>query len=239
MPLFVSTRRLRRQKTFPRAKGPWCLDSGGFTELSMFGEWRVSAMDYAAEIDRYAADIGGLEWAAPQDWMCEPTIRAKTRSSVLDHQERTIASVLELRSRTAANVIPVLQGWSVRDYLHHADLYERAGFDLRAEPTVGVGTVCRRQSTTEGIAIITALADRGFALHGFGIKIGGVKRAGHALKSSDSMAWSYSARRAGRQEGCAHASCANCLPFALRWRTAVVGAEHRPKVQVVMPWGNR
>jgi hypothetical protein len=40
IPLFVSHRRLGRLKTLPRALGPWALDSGGFSELALFGESR-------------------------------------------------------------------------------------------------------------------------------------------------------------------------------------------------------
>ena len=32
-------------KTLPRARGRWALDSGGFSELSLYGEWRTSARD--------------------------------------------------------------------------------------------------------------------------------------------------------------------------------------------------
>jgi len=46
VPLFVSHRRLAPRKTLPRAIAEWALDSGGFTELSLFGEWRTSARQY-------------------------------------------------------------------------------------------------------------------------------------------------------------------------------------------------
>src|SRR5690242_4741899 len=80
VPLFVSHRRLLGElrpgrgarKTLPRARGPWALDSGGFTELQMFGEWRTTPAEYIAAVRRYRDEIGGLVWAAPMDWMCEP-----------------------------------------------------------------------------------------------------------------------------------------------------------------------
>ncbi len=46
VPLFVSRRRLAGIRRLPRALGPWALDSGGFTELSMFGRWRTTAAQY-------------------------------------------------------------------------------------------------------------------------------------------------------------------------------------------------
>ena len=98
VPLFVSRRRLVRRKTMPRARGRWALDSGGFTELSMHGRWTVPSAQYAAEVRRFRDEIGGLEWAAPQDWMCEPFITRKTGRTVAEHQRLTVANLLELRS---------------------------------------------------------------------------------------------------------------------------------------------
>jgi len=57
------------------------------------------------------------------------------------------------------------------------------------------------------------------ALHGFGMKKLGLAAAGHRLTSADSMAWSYDARRHKiRLSGHSHGNCANCLPYAARWR---------------------
>jgi hypothetical protein len=84
MPLFVSDRRLRGYKTLPRAATAWALDSGGFTELSRYGTWDhgPTPARYAARIRRYQDEIGHLAWAAPQDWMCEPAITARTGLTV-------------------------------------------------------------------------------------------------------------------------------------------------------------
>ena len=46
MPLFVSHRRLAGRRTLPRAIAPWALDSGAFSELSLYGEWRTTAGQY-------------------------------------------------------------------------------------------------------------------------------------------------------------------------------------------------
>ena len=227
VPLFVQHRRLARQRTLPRAMGSWALDSGGFTELSMHGAWRTTPAEYVAATRRYRDEVGGLDWAAPQDWMCEPFMLAKTGRTVVEHQRRTVASVLELRA-LAPDLpwVPVLQGWHLDDYLACVDLYVDAGVDLTAEATVGIGSVCRRQSEAEIEDICAALARLGIRLHGFGVKTLGLRYARY-LVSADSLAWSYNARRhpalpghtlpgPGRPRG--HKSCANCLTWALRWR---------------------
>jgi hypothetical protein len=218
VPLFVSHRRLARLRRLPAAGTRWALDSGGFSELSLFGAWRTTPVAYAAAIARYRAEIGSLDWAAPQDWMCEPWILAKTGRTVADHQRATVASVADLRDRVGPLVIPVLQGWRLADYVACADLYRAEGIDLALEPVVGLGSVCRRQGTSTIAAIVTELDSYGFALHGFGIKTRGLGRyAGH-LRSADSMAWSYNARRHTALPGCPHRNCANCPRWALRWR---------------------
>lgn len=219
VPLFVSHRSLGRYRTLPRATGTWALDSGGFTELSLYGRWFLQPADYARSVLRYRDEVGGLAWAAPQDWMCEPQIRQATGLTVEEHQRRTIASVQELRA-LGAPVIPVLQGWGLWDYLRHVEGYDRAGIDLRAEPVVGVGTVCRRQKTGMAATLMHMLHAEGIRTHGFGFKATGLRACHTAMASADSLAWSYHARREPPMPGhsARHKNCANCPDFALSWR---------------------
>lgn len=232
VPLFVCDRRLRVYKTLPRAAAPWALDSGGFTELQDYGRWTVSPREYVARVRRYRDEIGHLRWAAPQDWMCEPIVIsggrlgpmrfAGTHLSVEDHQHRTVANLAQLREMASdLPFIPVLQGYTLPEYEHCADLYEAAGIDLTREPLVGLGSVCRRQGTREVHAIITALHARGIRrLHGFGVKSLGLDLYADLITSADSLAWSKDARMARRplMPDCTHKNCANCLPYALFWR---------------------
>ncbi len=222
VPLCVSRRRLPKIK-LPSARAAWILDSGGFTELSAYGEWRTTEADYVAEVRRFAK-IGMLAWVAPQDWMCEPQIIhgdpkrgwPGTHLSVREHQERTVASFLSLREQIGPLVIPVIQGFAPRDYDRCIDLYAQHGVDLEAEPVVGLGSVCRRSRTSEIVRMIRYLSDYRLRFHGFGLK-GDSFRALHGLlASADSMAWSYSARKQGRDQ--------NGLEEALRWRTELLAA---------------
>jgi hypothetical protein len=220
VPLMVSHGTLRRRRNFPRALGEWVLDSKGFTELKDNGCWTILARAYATAAQRYMHEIGGLRWASIQDWMCEPFILAKTGLSVEEHQRRTIDSWFELHD-LAPNVpwIPILQGWSARDYLRHVEQWTRRGVNLVKAAIVGVGSVCRRQGTREAVDIFKALSWLGLKLHGFGVKINGLRMAKRYLGSSDSMAWSYAARREpGCFPGHTHRNGANCLMYALQWR---------------------
>jgi hypothetical protein len=215
VPLFVSHRRLRTRKKFRPALAPWCLDSGAFTELSTLGEWRTTPTEYLAAIERYENEVGLLEWAAPQDWMCEPWITKKTGRSVAEHQQKTVTNFLTLRESTTT-VIPALQGWTVDDYLRCWEMYDKAGVDLEAENVVGLGSVCRRQSTFQAEHIVQRLQP--LRLHGFGMKRQAIQRFGALLKSSDSMAW----KMAGRwrtEPWCTKKDCSNCWHYAEKWRT--------------------
>lgn len=207
------------RKTFPRALAAWALDSGGFTELSMYGAWQTKPQAYARAVRRYQDEIGRMAWCAPQDWMCEPFMLARTGLAIREHQRRTIESVQYLRSENLP-VIPVLQGWHLHDYQAHAEAYADAGIDLTSEPLVGLGSVCRRQHTDAIALIAWNLHDEGIRLHGFGVKTRGLANYHDALASSDSLAWSYNARRNPPLPGCtAHKNCANCIHYATAWRS--------------------
>jgi len=238
VPLFVSDRRLRRCRRLPRAVARWALDSGGFTELQTYGSWDhgPSPAQYAAHVSRFRDEIGNLAWAAPQDWMCEPIVIsggsvggvrfAGTRLSIAEHQRRTVANYLHLRDLAPElPFVPVLQGWHTDDYLRCVEMYDAAGVDLRRAEIVGLGSVCRRQATGEAEQIVNALHTVGVgSLHGFGIKVLGLRRYGRRVASADSMAWSMAARYRPPLPGCTHVTCANCPRFALAWRTAVVSS---------------
>jgi hypothetical protein len=185
----------------------------------MFGQWVTTETEYVDAVRRYSADVGRLEWAAPMDWMCEPFMLDKTGLSLDRHQAMTVENLLTLRSMAPdLPFVPVLQGWELADYVACVERYAAAGVDLTAEPTVGVGSVCRRQSTSEIGRIFAELRSLGIACHGFGVKTEGLSMYARHLSSADSMAWSYNARRRGPLPGCTHRSCANCPRFALRWR---------------------
>lgn len=230
--LFISRRQLTLIKHPPRSLGPWALDSGGFTELSTFGKWTTTPTEYVADVRRFSDAIGGLEWAAPQDWMCEPWIIEKTGLTVAEHQRRTVANYLELLDAWPDGpFVPVLQGWEPSDYMEHIEQYDRAGIDLRKLPLVGLGTVCRRQHTVTAERIVRSIARLGIRLHGLGFKVTGVRRCADVLASADSLAWSYAARRGSiRLQGHPHKTCNNCLIWALQWRERLVSldtAEHQ------------
>jgi hypothetical protein len=247
VPVFISARQLaryrRRGDDFPHMGCHWALDSGGFTELRDHGTWRMHPDEYGGMVTRFMDEAGAPPaWCAPRDWMCEPAIihggtvagqrYAGTGLSVRVHQELTVENLLYLREQFYfVNWIPVLQGWQLDDYLAHAEMYAAAGVDLATEHRVGLGSVCRRASTAEIQAIVSTFHARGYRLHGFGVKVTGLRRIGHMLASADSMAWSMQARRQRiRLPNCAHAGpCSYCLTCALHWREDVLDTLREPQ----------
>jgi hypothetical protein len=238
VPLFISARRLRCIKTPPKAAGPWALDSGGFSELSMYGHWQTKAMSYATEVRKWHDGIGNMQWAAAQDWMCEPHILRKTRLTVNEHQRATVANYLLLK-QLAPDLpwMPIIQGYKLSQYRDCIYRYADAGVALTNLPIVGVGSICRRQHTNEVARIINIIHGWGIKIHAFGLKIQGLRLVANRVESADSMAWSDRARRNHDiYPGCKHGkykfrkhimrkdygNCANCFYYAMQWRDRVL-----------------
>jgi len=197
---FVSVNRIRGRKKAIGA-GAWIMDSGAFTEIATHGHYRSSIAEYAAEINRWADDPT-LIAAVAQDYMCEPFILAKTGLTVEEHQRLTIEryDALVALVDPRVYVMPVLQGYTVSDYLRHIEMY---GHRLKFGAYVGVGSICKRNTDIGQIEqILTAIkrARPDLLLHGFGLKTTALSSyvVQDCLHSADSMAWSFAARRQGR-----------------------------------------
>jgi hypothetical protein len=227
VPLFVSYRRMRRRKTYPRATCLWAMDSGAFTEISTHGKWTVSAKEYARHARVISDEVGNMLFAGIQDWMVEPAMIEKTGYDTVGHQRRTIDSFLELSYlEPSINWIPTLQGWTLGQYLDHMDLYERMGVDLRRFDLVGLGTMCKRGSPgmeqswpalVRPAHIAMALHAEGLKIHAYGAKKNLLEVMGPWISSSDSAAWSFAARKR-EEEGRAPAGARNSFDWALAWR---------------------
>lgn len=204
----ISINRLRgRKKQVPC--GEVLVDSGAFTEISKHGCYRHSVTEYASELHRlYTNGVVQIAAAVAQDYMCEPFILAKTGLTIEEHQRLTVerydALVAELTRLFAGeipfHVMPVLQGFAPQDYVNHIRMY---GDRLKPGMWVGVGSVCKRQGDPRAIVRVlqTIAAERpDLLLHGFGVKITSLLHAGvrELLATADSMAWSFAARKQGR-----------------------------------------
>lgn len=194
---FISVNRLKGRKSDFNANN-WILDSGAFTELERFGEFRTSVIEYADLVNRWC-NCGVMELAVTQDYMCEPFMLQKTGLKVKDHQELTIERYDKLITLTNVTILPVLQGYKPEEYERHVYMY---GSRLKQGMRVGVGSVCKRNTNVNAIVdVLTAIKNvrTDLRLHGFGLKTTALYNAKvvSLLYSADSMAWSYAARRQG------------------------------------------
>lgn len=250
--LFLSRVRLEeRKKPFERALHAYCIDSGGFSELQQHGRWMLTAKQYVTLIRRLLRELGPelCRWVAPMDHMCEEIVirggvlhgqkfhgtrelrglkpgdpEQDLTTAVRIHQRLTVDNYLELTDLAPEiNFIAVLQGNTFEDYIHCDDLYRQAGIDLGQLPVVGLGSVCRRQATSEIREIVEHFHGKGYRLHGFGVKTLGLAQYAGGLVSADSMAWSAVARKEQiRLPGHTHKNCANCPDQATRWFWKIV-----------------
>lgn len=204
----ISINRLRKRKKIVHCKQV-LVDSGAFTELFLHGHYRRGVEEYAADLYRlWAEGVVQICAAVAQDYMCEPFILAKTGLTLKDHQRLTIerydSLVAELERLFCGvcpfHIMPVLQGFAPQDYVNHIRMY---GDRLKPGMWVGVGSVCKRQGDPRAITRVLqviALERPDLLLHGFGVKITALLHAAvrDLLATADSMAWSFAARKQGR-----------------------------------------
>lgn len=197
---FISVNRLRsRRSGFP--VGDWIMDSGAFTTILKHGGYPESVNAYAAQIKRWATN-GRLLAAVAQDFMCEEHMLKITGKTIAEHQQLTIERFDALAACDVGGVtiMPVLQGYAPGDYVSHIEMY---GDRLAAGMWVGVGSVCKRNGDPYAVErVLLAIANRrpDLRLHGFGLKSTALSSwlVTELLYTADSMAWSYAARREGR-----------------------------------------
>lgn len=196
--VFLSVNRLTKRKS-DFSIGDWIMDSGAFTEVSTHGGYRNGVEEYASQINRWKR-CGNLLGAVAQDFMCEPWIVAKTGLSIAEHQRLTIERYDALRPLTEVYIMPVLQGYQVDDYISHLRAYSPR---LAFEQWVGVGSICKRNGRPDSIHEILAAIKKerpDLRLHGFGLKTTALRDTDitDLLHTADSMAWSFAARKQGR-----------------------------------------
>lgn len=233
VPVMISLNTIGRIRSIPEAPGPVMIDSGAYSQFSggRRGWVATATRGWVATATRVARALGpGLVAVGPQDWLCGPPMLAATGRTVLAHQLRTAANYRAL-CRIAPDIpwLPMIQGWAPTDYLRHLAIYRHGGVDLLDGRAVGVGSIAGRQNTTEAHAVLAACSAVGLHnIHAMGAH-SGLRRYGALVRSADSMAWSYEARKEAPLPGCDHANCANCLRYALRWRERLIATLGGPE----------
>lgn len=197
---FISRNRLRTRKA-PFVVGDWIMDSAAFSTILTHGGYPDPVDEYAEQIRRWSKN-GNLLAAVAQDYMCEPHMLAITGMTVEQHQRLTIERYDALMACDTGGVyiMPVIQGYSPQEYAYHVQLY---GDRIKSDAWVGVGSVCKRNANPDLVAAVLIAIKRirpQWKLHGFGIKKTALANSlvSHLLHTADSMAWSFNARKNGR-----------------------------------------
>lgn len=180
------------------------IDSGAFSEISTFGDYRHAPEVYGETLIRLARhNVVSISAAVSQDYMCEPFILAKTGLTIAKHQTLSVMRYERLLAcAVGIYIMPVLQGYTPEQYVSHIKEY---GDLLRHRAWVGVGSVCKRQGNPVALLkVLRAIKEErpDLRLHGFGVKTTAltVPQIVNLLYSADSTAWSYRARIEGRNQ---------------------------------------
>lgn len=227
---FIARNRLKKRKSgFPVRK--WVLDSSAFSTILQFGGYPDEPEVYAAEIKRWSTN-GELLAAVTQDYMCEKEMLAITGMTVDEHQRLTIERYDRILACDLGGVylMAVLQGYAPEDYVRHLRMY--AG-RIAEGAWVGVGSVCKRNGDPAAIeeVLLAIKAERpDLLLHGFGIKTTalGSGLVQELLETGDSMAWSYAARKQGRD--------GNDIREGIQFAQRIAERGANVTVQYRLPW---
>jgi hypothetical protein len=197
---FISRNRLRGRKSGFKVD-EWIMDSAAFTQILKHCGYTEGVEEYAAEIKRWSTN-GKLLAAVAQDYMCEDHMLKITGMTIPEHQRLTVERYDGLLACDTGGVyiLPVLQGYAPEDYVRHIEMYDDR---LKLGMWVGVGSVCKRNGNPAAIVrVLQAIKDArpDLRLHGFGLKSTALSspHITALLHTADSMAWSFAARREGR-----------------------------------------
>ncbi len=189
-----------RARRAPIACAHVMIDPQAFQVLKLFGRYPDPVAVYA-ELLTHLTTLCEIDSATSEDYMCEPFMRERTGLTVQDHQRLTISRYDTLVGlRPPCYIMPVLQGYEPSEYADHLHQYRRR---LKRGMWVGVGSVCKRNADPSAIrdVLYSILRERpDLRLHGFGLKTTAMRwpLIRQMLHSADSLAWSYHARKNGR-----------------------------------------
>lgn len=172
------------------------IDSGGFSSSLKSGGYTRTDDEYLQHVEELQPDYYAL-----RDYPCEPELLQTHNRTVEMHQALTVDHHLKLLDKIddyqiSGSWVPVLQGWTLEEYLDCIDLFKEHGL---LSDYVAIGSVCRRGSQDEIRKIISVVKHQlgGRRLHAFGLNLG-VLRDPHlwgCVYSVDSGAFDYAARK--------------------------------------------
>ena len=168
------------------------IDSGGYSFFRKWGDYPFSLEKYFEFID-IITELYPVELVAIRDYPCEPTINRKDISTNKERIQKTVSNAVEcIESKEDYPWIPVIQGYTLDEYLYCINLYEEVGISLAYS---AIGSICSRKGNIHTIRrIISEIAQRTKGkIHAFGLSLVYLQDPiiFNTLYSSDSAAWNY------------------------------------------------
>lgn len=190
-----------RKKGFKKVNSPiehnsLFLDSGAFqvftgkSDHKRFPWKNEEYLDFVKKVDP--------NYYATLDYPCEPFMVERIGSDIKTNIDMTVKNTVDLydliddgyMQESEAELIPVVQGWDVNDYVYCVDLMKEQGL---IKDYMAIGTLCRRGITKDILNILKRLKRElpKTKFHGFGVKISMLKipETYQYLISCDSAAW--------------------------------------------------
>ena len=205
-----STQRGKFIRRNPPEHTRFFLDSGGFSCLNRYRDYPWTPEAYRSLIWHYKPD-----YVATMDYPCEPEIKrliplgsGEASRALETNYSRIRATVflaiwlLEQDLPAHTTVVPVIQGYTLEEYLTCVDLYEKHGiFDIA--DYFAIGSMCRRWRVEEIAKLVTGIVDYVWSTHPnvrfhlFGLKLSALKNRAifERAYSVDSAAWSLNPKR--------------------------------------------
>ena len=169
------------------------LDSGGFSFFSRWGDYPFTLEQYL-DLVYYIKDIHPLFRVVTLDYPCEPEI---DRSQLMTNEERinkTVSNTVRcFDSDNTLPWLPVIQGYTIQEYLSCIDKYKDAGV---MSDYWAIGSICSRKGSPYQIRNILATIKKHHEskkIHSFGLSLKYLAdpQVFHSIYSSDSSAWNW------------------------------------------------
>jgi len=166
------------------------LDSGAYSQINSKGDYPFTMEEYADFCNNHS-----FGFCSTLDYPCDERFIADL--SIKERIKMTVSNTAYLIDKVE-NLVPVIQGRTLRDYIHCIDLYNERGL---IKDYMGIGSICIRKRTSEIVPLIMEIKRRlpeNVDIHCYGLEIPSIKKLHPYIKSSDSHSWGTGFQLGGR-----------------------------------------
>ena len=172
------------------------LDSGGYSFFSYYPDYPFTIEEYI-NLANIIKDQSGITRVVTLDYPCEPDINRSRVSTNEERIQKTVSNAVEcIQYDETIPWLPVIQGYTIDEYLYCVDLYKDAGI---TSDYWAIGSICSRKGFPYKIRrIITTLSEAlQSKIHAFGISLKYLydPQIFNNIYSSDSAAWVWGATK--------------------------------------------